>query len=295
MQKQDDEINMIDSLSFFRNIFTSIGNAVKGFFSFTFRNIVLLIVFFVIGLTGGFVHYKFSKPVYSSEMILSSNYIDNDMCSQIIENLQDYVNDNTPELLGKKLAISTEDAEKIKKIRFNNFNERVAEKYKEADTIVLGMPFRVNILATDYSIFPVLQDAITNYFEKNPHVIQQKKIRQTNNQLIISKIQTQQIELDSLKKVVSNHLVPRGSQSGFIFGQPLDPLNIYKEVITLYREELEINTDLILTEKNTRVIQDFEVREKPYRPKFLLSLAVCGMLGVLLGYLICISKASFRR
>lgn len=295
MQKQDDEINVIDSLSFFRNIFTSIGNAVKGFFSFTFRNIILLIIFFVIGLAGGFAHFKFSKPVYSAELILASNYIDNDICSEIIEKLQGYVDDKTPELLGKKLDITTEEAEKIKKIRFSNFNEKIAEKYKDADTVVLGMPFRVNVLVSDFTVYPVLQDALMGYFEKNPFVIQQKNIRQTNNQLIINKIQTQQIELDSLKKVVSNHLVPRGAQNGFVFGQPLDPLNIYREVISLYKEELEIKADIIRTAKNTKVIQDFEVREKPYRPKFLLSLAVCGMLGLILGYFICIAKAYFRK
>jgi len=295
MQKQDDEINVIDSLSFFRNIFTSIGNVVKGFLSFTFRNIILLIVFFVIGLAGGFVHYKFSKPVYSSEMTLVSGYIDNYICSQIIEKLQDYVEDDIPELLGEKLGITTEDAKKIKKIRFSNFDEETADEYKYADTIVPRMPFRVSVLTTDYSVYPLLQNAIMNYFEKNPFVIQQKNIRQTNNQFIINKIQIQQVELDSLKKVVSNHLVPRGAQNGFVFGQPLDPLNIYREVIGLYKEELEIKTDIILTAKNIRVVQDFEVREKPYRPKFLLSIAVFGMMGVVLGYLICIPKALFRR
>ncbi len=208
------------------------------------------------------------------------------MCSEMIQRLDDYANDKTPELLAKKLDIDSETAKGVSKIEFDNFDTKLFEKYKDKDTVVLGLPFRVKIYVSDNKFLNSLQPAIINYLEKNPYVIEQKNIWIENTRLIKQKLQKEQVELDSLKKTVANHLAPRGTQGGFVFGQPLDPLNIYREGIGLFKEELDYNSQLVLNSKNIRVYSNFEIREKPYRPKKSISMGVGAIAGLVLGFLI---------
>lgn len=290
MAQSDDEINLLDV---FRKLFSSIGNFFKWVAVSFINNLFVIIGFSLLGIVGGAAHYFLSKPVYSSDLILSSNYLQNDMCQEIIDNLQGYVQDKTPGILANKLGIDTVDARKIKKLEFKNFNEKLSKKYE--DTVVLGLPFRISVLASDYRVYEKLQPALIYYFDKNPNVIVQKNIRQTNTKLMIGKIQKELVDLDSLKKVVAGHLIPRGNQSGFVFGQPLDPLSIYREAINLYRDEINKNADLLLTAQNIRVIRDFEVREKPYLPRLSISFGIAGALGVILGFVIAYIKAIVKK
>jgi len=295
MPKQDDEINLVDSLSFFTRAASSFKNAIAGFFRFSLKNFILLLVFLLIGFAGGFVHYKLAKPVYFSELIVSSNYLPNDFCAELVEQLQGYVDDDTPELLAKKLEIDSADAEGIVKLQFSNFDENLAEKYKDRDTIVLGLPFKIKVYVSDFNLYPKLQPGLIGFFERNPYSEVERNIRLTNTNLLIEKIRKESSELDSLKKVVSSHLAPRGTQGGFVFGQPLDPINIYREVITLYKEELEKSAELIIKSNNLRVYSGFEVREKPHRPKLLLSIGIFALTGIFLGYVIALVKRNRKK
>lgn len=244
----------------------------------------MLFIFLLIGMAGGFAFFKLKKPVYAADIILSSNYLPNDMCAQMVNDLEEYVDDDMPIVLAQRLGISAEAADKIVKIRFSNFDEKLAERYKNKDTVVLGLPFRIEVFVKDFKLFDSLKPVLLNYFEKNPAAMFEKNIRQQTLASVNSKIERQLVELDTLKKVIANHLVPRGTPAGFVFGQPLDPLSSYREVLTLYKEELENNNLLLRGEKAIRIIRDFEVRHKPYSPKVSWSLLIGGLAGIILGY-----------
>lgn len=297
MTQSNDEINILD---FFRKIgdlfgklFSFIKNSIGWVISVFFKNILLILFFSVSGFAAGCLHYYYSKPIYGADLILSSGFLQNDMCAEIIDNLQWQVEDKNPEMLVKQLGISIADAKKIVKIEFRNYseNEKLLKKYEDMDTIILGLPFRIHVLAKDNDVFEVLQPALINYFDKNPTVIRQKNTRHTFNNLMIDKIEKQLTEIDSLKKTVATSLSPRGTQNGFVFGQPIDPLNIYREGINLYVDEINKKSDLLLTEKNMSVLNDFVIRERPYRPKLLLSLGISSALGIAIGFLIAYIKA----
>lgn len=292
MPQSNDEINILD---FFGRIVSSIKKSVQQFIAFCFKNVLLLTILVLTGLVGGFVHYKFSKPVFFSELILSSTYLQNDICADMVQKLDDYAEDRTPELLAQRLDIDSETAKSVLKIEFDNFDKKLYEKYKDKDTIALGLPFRIKIYVSNNSFLNTLQQAIINYFEKNPYVIEKKNIWIENTKLLKQKLQKEQTELDSLKKTIANHLAPRGTVGGFVFGQPLDPLNVYKEGITLYKEELDYNSQLILNSKNIRVYSDFEIREKPYRPKMAISMGVGAIAGFVLGFLISFVKSMVKK
>ncbi|MFH1003945.1 MAG: GNVR domain-containing protein [Bacteroidota bacterium] len=290
--KDSDEINLLE---IFRKTFSFFQRFCLSVFSFIRKHLLIFISFVLLGIVGGVVHYKFFKPVYLSEVVLSSNYIANDMCADMIQHLQEYIDDDTPELLAKKLDIDIKTAKNISKINFENFYPSLERDDKRKDTIVFGSPFKIKVWVFDYKIFEIIQPKIVNYFDKNPFFISQKNIHFTNTNLLISKIQKNLSELDSLKKTIANHLILRGTQNGFVFGQPLDPLNVYREGINLYKEELSYNADLAVTTTNIRVMSYFEVREKPYRPDMLLSLLYGAIIGLMCGFLAAFIKQQFIR
>ncbi|MBI2968188.1 MAG: hypothetical protein HYY40_10300 [Bacteroidetes bacterium] len=295
MAKENDEINLAESFSFINRFFSSLYRGCSAFSSFLLKNIYLLSIFFILGAGGGFFHLKFSKPVYHADLILRSNYADNDFVAEILDNIQQYIDDKSYGLLAQKFNMDSVDVRKVKKIYFSNFNVKLAERVEDGDTIVQGLPFRLNVCVTDYTLFDTLKTAIVSYLEKNSMISEEIKLRKRNTQLIINKIDKQLKDLDTLKVVIADHLIPRGNQNGFVFGQPLDPLNAYREAISLYKEELDISTDYIRTEKGFRVIRDFEVREKPYRPILRISLPVGGIVGFFAGLIVAFFLSTRRK
>ena len=136
-ENNNDEINL---LKIFKNFFSSSKKFCLSFFSFVIKHSILLISFILLGIVGGFIHYKISKPIYLSELILSSNYIPNNVCAEMIEHLQEYIDDDTPELLAKKLDINTIMAENIYEIKFENFYPTFK---RSKDSINMGVFFRI--------------------------------------------------------------------------------------------------------------------------------------------------------
>jgi len=235
-----------------------------------------------------------SKPIYISTLTLTSSTLNNDFCSELINELQLFIEDDTPELLAKKLKIGMGTAKEIRKIEFDNFNEKLNKKYKEEDTVVLGLPFKIKVFALNNSIFDTLQTAFVNYLENNDYALKRKEIRKQNIQLLRKKLNDQIIELDSLKNVVATNLLPRGNISGFVFGQPLDPINVYKEAIALFQNDLDLNTQYILID-NIQIINPFSIRNKPASPRLVKSITTGAIAGFLLGMLTAFILAARRR
>lgn len=288
MQQKDDEIDI-------KFIFTKAGDAFTAFWNFLLHSFSVaqkrwvLILFFCLSGVGMGVGFFFnSSPVYNSTLILSSNVLSNDFCADIINTLDLIISDKTPALLARKLKISISSAKAIKKLEFDNYDEKLKTIYKDKDTIVLGRPFRVIASTYNNTVFDTLQKALVSYLENNEYALKRKAIKSDNLNLMQSKIKNQLDQLDSLKSVVTSNLTPRGTQSGFVFGQPIDPINVYKQEIELFKSDLDLKKDLILID-NIQVIQDFVARDKPDSPRLLKNIAIFGMLAFLLGLIFALS------
>lgn len=291
MPQENDEVNLLD---LFKRVFLSIRNAIQRLLFFSAKNFFAIVIFTALGAGSGFLYYKFAQPIYSDELVLSSNYLQNDYCAEIIQDLQDYVEDKTPELLAQKLEIDAETARSIHKIQYDNFDEKLIEKYKDKDTVVLGLPFRVKIFVKNYKAFEVIEPALLNYFERNPVSAELKNIQMTTAKLMIEKIRKEITALDSLKKDAAKYLIPKGPQNGLVFGQPLDPVTIFKQAMDLYKEELFNSSELILKSKSVRLMSA-QVRKKPYWPTLGLSILLFASAGLLLGYGFAIGKLILRK
>lgn len=249
------------------------------------KRLLLCIMISILGIGVGIGLFFVQKPIYVSVMTLSSSVLNNDFCEDLILGLQTIVEDDTPELLAQRLNITVQSAKEIKKIQFHNYSEKLKKKYTEKDTVVLGLPFVIKADVYNPTVFDTLQKALVNYLENNNYSLKRKEIAKQNNIAMRGKIINEIRDLDSLKFIIASNMAHRGKENGFVFGQPLDPINTFREGIGLFKEELNLNTALILSD-NIQVIEDFAPKAKPDSPRLLRNIVYYGAGGFLLGLII---------
>jgi len=273
-------------------------NIIINILSIIQKRLVLCICIVLFGVSAGIGLFFLMPPIYSSSLTLTSSLLTNEYCSDEIHDLELMIEDNAPKALARELKIDTNTAKEIKKIKFENYDEKLKNKLKDKDTIVLGLPFKIKAYTSTNTVFDTLQNALVNYLENNPYALKRKEIKKQNIQLMRGKLNNEIHALDSLKNVVAANLLPRGNVSGFVFGQPIDPINIYKEGIALFQNDLDLNAQFILSE-NIQVINAFSPRDKPYSPKLWKTSTEGGIAGLLLGLIIAFilerkSKRSYK-
>ncbi len=241
----------------------------------------LVLVFALLGTGAGAGLFFITKPTYIATVTLSSSMLSNDYCADIIHGLQLIIEDNTPKLLAQKLKIDTTAAKEIKGVEFYNYYEKITEKNKDKDTVILGLPFKIKVCASNNTVFDTLQKALVNYLENNAYALKRKEINKENNQLMRYKLNAEIQQLDSLKSVVASNLLPRTTLSGFVFGQPLDPINVYREGINLFQHYLDLNKESLLID-NIQVIIDFSPRDRPDNPVLWKSITEGVIAGLFL-------------
>lgn len=246
----------------------------------------LLLLFTVLGAAVGVGLFYTTRPVYTSTLTLASNTLANDFCADIINNLNLIIKDKSPEVLAKNLKISVSTAKSVKELEFNNYDEKLKKIYKDKDTVVLGRPFKIKAYLYNNTSFDTIQTALVNYLENNEYATTRKQIRLENIKTLKGTIKKQISELDSLKAKVTSDVTPRGTTAGgFVFGEPLDPINIFKQEITLLEKDLLLTRDLVLID-NIQIIQEFTPRALPDSPRLKRNMLMYGLISCMIGFLL---------
>lgn len=278
---QDDEIDLGAFMKTIQQVFSKLLTKFSYLFTVIQKRIIFLAVISIAGIVIGILSFLLMKPIYESSMTLTSRVLNNKHCAAIIENLQFIVDDESSNLLAKTLKVSEKVAEQIDDIEYATLYEIENDK----DTVLLGIPFKISLSVYDPVVIDTMQIALVNYLENNEYSLIRKAIRKRNKELLIEKFQGEITQLDSLKSVVAASLIQRGTSLGIIFGEPLDPLNVYREGIKLYKQELELNSDLILND-NIQIIDGFLAREEPDWPILWLNIIIGGLIAFFIGFLI---------
>ena len=240
-----------------------------------------LSLFVAIGIGAGTGIYFFIKPVYTTNLTLVSYRLNNDHCAQLINTLEDLADheENASEL-GKKLNMTTAEAEQINDIEYHNLNPRTEKLYE--DSIESNVPFIVRAEIHDTSILHKLQQGIVNYIENNEFGQKRKKLAMQSLMLLKADVEKNVKQLDSLKKIVDQSIIPRSTGTGIILGEPINPINVYQKAIDIYENELKINEEIALL-SNIEVMENFTSFIKPTWPKLWLNLLLGAIGGYLLG------------
>ena len=129
-----------------------------------------------------------------------------------------------------------------------------------------------------------IQQGVVNYLENVPYALKRKEARIQSLQSLNATLDNRMVSLDSIRKLVSQSIVPRSQGQGIILGEPIDPVKIYNTEMAYYKERLRIEEDLKLID-NIQVLQPFLKLSGTNYPNYFLIL-ISGFLVSLFATLI---------
>jgi hypothetical protein len=255
-QKRTTSSEEIDLLYFFRpvgNAFKKASNWGVGFIRLLAYNRFLFAAILLVGSAAGYCLRYFIAPAYKTEAIFISDMIPARYCTNLIQNLNELRGPgNIPEL-ARTLNIPQDAARQIKSIIPTASMKDTFAVEKRDSSMSL---FRVTLIVSNMQHIEAIQDGLVHYLEGNDYVRKRKEARLNN--LITQKADLEQRikNLDSLRTLLTNSVVPRSQGQGIILGEPINPVTVYQAEVSYLRDQLNIQ-EKIATIDNIEVLQPF--------------------------------------
>jgi len=238
------------------------------------RNFNTIIIFFFIGLIAGLMYYFLAKKTYTSSMVISSGMLTAANGSSLINTLDVLVQEENFILLSKKLGMTPNQVESIKEI---NVSSIFKEEEEDNDMNI----FRINVQIHNNDLLDSLESGIIHYLEGNVYVKKRIELKKKNLLTLIDKINEEISEIDSIKNNVHANMVAKSDNLNLYL---LDPVSIYKEAITLFQQELELQSELELID-NIQVIESFTRFERSISPR-TRHIIFGPLLGLLFSFIV---------
>ncbi|MBJ6118422.1 chain length determinant protein [Pontibacter sp. BT310] len=275
---EKDEIDLSYIINKINRLFTYIGRGLVNFKLFIFRNTKLISLISLMGVLVGYFAFENTKPYYTSSMTLVLADFRNQFVEDHLNKISLLVKDDNYEALSERLKIPIEEAQQIKKMSFSNLDEaRISE-----DSVLTGSPFRIELMLYNKGLFDDMEESITEYLESNRYFSKQKRIRQRELEGLIGKYKQDIASIDSVKIAVANL---RGPANGFVYGEPLDPTNLYKESVNMYQQQAHLESELERLE-NVQVVVGFAPQSKPAWPILPIFLAAGALAGFIIALIV---------
>lgn len=257
---------------FFNLIFWLIDLSIKKFFH--------LALFMIAGFGIGLGISLMEKPYYSSQLIVAHSRLENDYCSEMINNLNSTIIQKTDNAaLSDALNISTRCARAVKSFSFVNL--RRLELKEKVDSLFLLKPFKIEVEVYNNESLDTLQKALLNYLESNEYAASRKKSDEEILYKIEQKLINENKQIDSLKMLVNKGIVPQTTGNGIILGEPINPITVYKQSMELYEKQMNIKHRIAFNNSFEAVVG---FSKNPMPKNNFKSLYT--FWGVLIGYLI---------
>jgi hypothetical protein len=284
---QSDEIDLVVVFRYIRSFFRGIARRINFVFKAVLSNLLIMALIISVFLGIAFFIYYTTKPYYTSSMTLVLANIRNEFIEDQLDKLSEMISDDNFEAVAERLDIPSDNARQIKEMKFTNLDQNRIEE----DSVLTGSPFRIELSIYNPQLFEGLEPAITNYLENNKYFARQKRIKQRQVENMITKLKGEISSIDSMKTSVGE---PRGPVNGFVYGQAIDPTVLYRESISLYKEQVNLEADL---EKlsNVEIVNGFIPRLRPTGPSLRKFLSIGGLIGLLIGIITTVIIESKRR
>lgn len=310
-QQASDEIDLRELFAaigrFFKRIGLGILNLIVRLRQATRKFWILIIICVLAGAAIGYGSYVAFKPYYASQLQVSSEYYKINTLEDLIEGLDQLAAEGGYGVLAEKLNISSEQAATIRSFELTpevNPDDLVKieslmlqvegaeglteEQLAEIRTLLTRGVDYYTITVTFYELnnLDALEQGLVGYLSNNNYIERRVKIEQANLQALREKLVADLQELQGLKKLQADAL-SRAIESGrtgsnnVILGNPesaTDPLNVYREDISLYQRLLSINRRLELNQ-SLEVVSGFT----PFQNPASISLSGRIILGALVG------------
>ncbi|WP_048920137.1 YveK family protein [Rufibacter radiotolerans] len=273
--KSTDEIDLRDVWRKLKSLFSGLFEFIAGIFRLLLKKWAYFLAITSLGAALAYGVYLYTRPYYGYSMTVLLSDIRNDLIKDLVGNLSLMVNEKNHKELAKQLQVSLEDAEKMKSIQYRDLDqEEVAE-----DSVLVSAPFAVDVELYSKSIQNTVEAGILHYLETNQYFAKQKQIKKEHLESLVAKLKKDIASIDSTKEVAASL---RGPANGFVYGEPLDPTDLYKESVVMYERLTFLEANLKRLE-NFDVISGFAPKLGPTGPNLKKYLLIGALSSFLLG------------
>lgn len=234
----------------------------------------LTIIITLLFSVAGIIRFT-APPVYKSYFILRPTNQGDLNFVGMISDLITLVKDDDIETVSSILKIDENLSNKIFKIDVQT--EKTNKYFKYSDSI---SSLSIYIYSYDRTAFDTIQNAIYQYLENSDYYSKSRNVRVQNISEMERKLNDDIAGIDSLKKILTANSGPR-SAGGFVYGEPLNPMNIYEKAILIYKEQLILNYQKKYT-ASFELVKKCISTKKRYWPRLSILLPVALVLGLLI-------------
>ena len=241
----------------------------------------LIAVCCLIGIALGILVYVLIPPKYEASITLTAKLVPLHFFAERVNGLDALAKEGSTKRLSAELGITNAVAEKISDFKIDQVGST-------QDSLLNSIPFRITVGARSNDIYDELQPAIITYLENNEYSTKRRTVATNHLLALKQQLLVEMSELDSLKELMAQNIAPRASAGGFIFGEPLDPLNVYREKLALYERLLKTENELKYV-NNIELVNGFLPKGKPASPKLFQLVGYAFLITLVLGILIALA------
>lgn len=235
------------------------------------RNLIQIIIFFVVGTGLGYAYASLAPKVYESKMLVSSEILTESFSEKLFQNLQNLINEKNDPLIASNLGLTAEETKALSKLKIES---ALKDKPPSEDDKKF---FLITAELTDQSILPKLQSGLINFFQKNDYVKLRVDAKRKMHQEVIAKIDEEIESLEKFKKEIVDGSFFSRTKGDVMF----DPTEVNSKIVGLTQEKESLKEKLALV-NSVEVIEGFTHFNKPVWPKKSVSLAAGSTMGLFL-------------
>ncbi len=235
------------------------------------RNLLQIIIFFLVGTGLGYVYASLAPKVYESKMLISSEILTESYSEKSFETLSNLIKEQNYTELASKIYITEAEAESLSKLEIESALKDKPQKEDEKKI------FLITVELIDQSILTKLQAGIIKYFQENEFVKLRVDAKRKMYNEVIKKIDEEIASLEEFKDEISDGSFFNRSKGDIYF----DPTNVNSRIIGLIQERETLVERLTLV-NSVEVVEGFTQFDKPIWPKKSISLAAGATLGLFL-------------
>jgi len=315
IRRKENPDNEIDLGLLFSSIIKGIGTFFKGLFrifflfiDITFANLKLIFLLILAGGLLGLGYFFLTKPYYESTMTLGSVYYRGQFINNSIENLNSLCKEGNYKSLSKILRIPVPKAKDIRSIQIEPVvspnMKLLIDLYKDTegnkrrlDSLILkteDTTFQVKVQVFDTTSLNGLDTSLVNYILTNNFVKKRIEIERENLKSRRNKLIRESINLDTLKRNIAlSYRTQAGGRTGtnnvILDEKVTNPIEIYREDMRLYEQQLKIDRLLYLNSE-IEIIDPFVAYGDPRSGTWLKNMFKGLLVGLIFAFLLILYK-----
>ncbi|HNP08718.1 MAG TPA: Wzz/FepE/Etk N-terminal domain-containing protein [Cyclobacteriaceae bacterium] len=235
------------------------------------RNLVQIIIFFVVGTGLGYAYASLAPKVYESKMLVSSDILTESYSEKLFESLQGLIKEKNYNELSSRIGLTPDESESLSKIKIESALKDKPQKEDEKRF------FLVTVELTDQELLPKLQNGLIQFLQQIDFVKVRVEQRKKYYSDLIKQIDTEIQSLEEFKSKIYDGNFFQNSKGNVMF----DPTEVNSKIIELSKER----GGYVMareTANSVQVVEGFTQFDKPIWPKKSVSLAAGASLGLFL-------------